>query len=311
MINLKQYLVFFLLLAIIAILFVYWYFYLSNRVGFLYSTKNISYNFLKDYHGELHLIEYNEEGRHEKIIRSLKSKGINIIIGPMFSEDGKKLLPFLEKYDLVAFSPTITSKRLLASTNRIFSLVPDNDYLIDTIENFLRSKNVKNVLIILDPRNKAYSNEFVKIIENFKGDYWYYYGLNTLFSHSKDWNKYDAIVITTTSKEAIDIIIQISSIYKGLFVLTDSALDMELTKYNGPKEKIYLISFTDNPFNYVADLIEEAIDLVASHKFLSANQVISFYLQNNFVDGKRFNYIGTLQRKIKVLNFSEIKVGNE
>lgn len=159
------------ILIIIAIVFlqiIYWYFVQSNTYGFLYSLKDSSHNVVSSYDGKLKFISFNEDGFKKNDLRFLKSKGVNIIIGPNFSSSIAIIEKGLEKYGLIALSPSITSNDLLNNKN-IFSFVPINKVQVDVIVTFLKEKNIKNVLLVLDPFNKIYSKDFLDILKTFNG----------------------------------------------------------------------------------------------------------------------------------------------
>jgi len=295
-----DYFIFIILITVSGFSFFYWYKEVGNRVGVLYSTLDSSYKLeTKSYN--LKTYTFNENSISEKEFKYLKSKGINFVVGPIYSENGYKIFPFLEKYDFLSFSPTISSDSLLKSTERIFTLTPSNEMQIDAILNFLKKRNISNVLIVIDPFNQTYSKEYLRILDQINGSYIYYYGLNSIIKTNFDYNKYDAILITTASDAAVGLLSFLEQNYNGIFILTDSALDVGLTKFKGNKSKVYLVSFTNNPFNETLDLIYETLNLISSHKFLSAQQAIRFFTNNKFI----FNQKRTLNREIKIVKLSD------
>ncbi|MBO8160189.1 MAG: ABC transporter substrate-binding protein [Thermosipho sp. (in: Bacteria)] len=302
-----NYFVFILLLLVVFAAFWYWYEFASKKVGFLYSTKDPTYKFLESYNGSLKIYSYNEETFDENDIRTLKSKGINIIIGPMYSSSAQKLLPFLEEYDLVAFSPTVSSMRILQSTDRLFTFIPSNDFQFDAIVNFLKAQNVKKVFIFLDSFNKEYSEEFLDIFDYIPGNYAYYYNLNSLIKRSNlNFNEYDAIVITTSPRAAVDIVEFLNKNYEGILLLTDSGVGLELTKIVGKKDNVYIVSFAKDPLNYSAELTQEVFNLVESHRFISARQMINYYMKIENLHGQYFDRDGALIREIKIVCLSDL-----
>lgn len=295
-----DYLIFMILLIVLGFSFLYWFKEVSNRVGVLYSTFDSSHNLdTKGYN--LKTYSFNENSISEKEFKYFKSKGINFIVGPIYSENGYKIVPFLEKYDLLAFSPTISSDNLLKSTKRIYTLTPSNELQINAILNFLMKRMTSNVLIVIDPFNLKYSEEYLMILDKINGSNIYYYGLNSIIKSKIDYNKFDAILITTTNDAAVGLLSFLEKNYNGIFVLTDSALDIGLTKYKGNKNNVYFVSFTDNPFNETLELTYETLNLINSHKFLSVQQAVRFFTSSKFL----FNEKRALIREVKIVKLSD------
>lgn len=298
----KEYISIVMIILVVGLSFLYWYVEISNRIGFLYSTDDSSYK-LEVENYNLKLYSLNENEISEKEIKYLKSLGINFLIGPNYSENGLRIYPYLEKYDMISFSPTISSDELLTLTERIFSLTPSNEMQISAIVKFLQDEKVSNVLLILDPFNRTYSDEYLRILNYIKGDYIYYYNLNAILKNNLNIRNYDAILITTNSSKAADIISFIGSDFEGIFILADSAIDIGLEKLNVNKNKIFFVSFTKNPFNATLELNYETLDLVSSHKFISTQQALRFFTGNTYY----FNEKRTLNREIRIVNLSDIQ----
>jgi len=163
-----QYFVIILIISIVGLAFLYWYVEISNRFGYLYSTDNSSYK-LEIQGFNLKLYSFNESEISESEFRNLKSRGVNLVIGPIYSVTGFKIYPYLEKYDLLSFSPTISSDRLLSLTNRIFSFTPTNEMQINAIVSFLKEKElsdlVENIEIVKKTILKDINDSMDRIVE--------------------------------------------------------------------------------------------------------------------------------------------------
>ncbi|MBB6061597.1 hypothetical protein HNP65_000019 [Thermosipho japonicus] len=292
------------ILIIIAIIFlqvIYWYFVQSNTYGFLYSLKNSSHNVVSTYDGKLNFISFNEEGLKENDLRFLKSKGVNIIIGPNFSSSIAIIEKELEKYDLIALSPSITSNDLLNNKN-IFSLVPINKIQVGVIVSFLKEKNIKNVLLVLDPFNKIYSKDFLDILKSFNGKAVYFYSskLSNIVLDS-----FDAIVITLSPNLALDFF-NIISDYSGIILLSDSAVDSSLIilpSYNN----LYIVDFGFKKIDWPLITINEIISLLSKHKFISSEQFVSYFINHTVVNNQAFTPEGYLIRNIRIEKFDILR----
>ncbi|QTA37526.1 hypothetical protein JYK00_07265 [Thermosipho ferrireducens] len=311
--DLKSFHLFLALIFCVFLSLLFWYFYASNYVGFLYSVKNSSYYFPETYSGNLKLVTYSEMSAPEKVLRKFKSKGVNIVIGPTYSTTGELFAPYLEYFDVIAFSPTITSWELLNKTDRIFSFSPDNNAQINAIKNFLKARGINNILLILDPMNKKYSEEFKKLLDYFSGTEFYFYSLKTFLKKELDYKNFEAVVITITTKSAVDIISQTKSLNPNMiFVCADAAVDTELIDYaKNAKEEIYGVSFTSSLKDPVEILINDAVNAVEDHKFISAQQALRFY-KNHYVRIKgnlsHFNKMGFLDRPVDIVKLTNRRI---
>ncbi|MDK2900645.1 MAG: hypothetical protein PWQ45_1205 [Thermosipho sp. (in: thermotogales)] len=294
------------ILIIIAIIFlqiIYWYFVQSNTYGFLYSLKNSSHNVVSSYDGKLKFISFNEDGFKKSDLRFLKSKGVNIIIGPNFSSSIAIIEKGLEKYGLIALSPSITSNDLLNNKN-IFSFVPINKVQVDVIVTFLKEKNIKNVLLVLDPFNKIYSKDFLDILKTFNGKAVYFYS-SRLSNIVLD--NFDAIVITLSPNLALDFF-NILSDFRGIVLLSDSAIDSSLRilpSYNN----LYLVDFGFKQIDWSLITINEIINLLSKHKFISSEQFVSYFTSHTVVNNQAFTPEGYLIRDIHIEKFDVLRKG--
>ncbi|APT74528.1 hypothetical protein SU69_08250 [Thermosipho melanesiensis] len=295
-----------ILSVLLVIQFLYWYVYRSNVYAFFYSLKNSSHNVVNEYNGNLKLYSLNEDAIRVETIKNVKARGINIIVGPNFSSTGAKIFQFLEKYDLVSFSPSITSTKLLKQTNRIISMVPTNEYQIKSIMEFLKEKNVQKVLLVLDPFNKEYANEFLMILDVFEGKYKYFY---TVTNFSENLDDYDAIVLTLAPKYASDFLWYFAKYYKGIILGTDSVFD-EILNTLPTLSNFYIVNFGFKSYDWSNEAILKIFDILSKHKFISTNQFINFLLGHDIYDGISLTKDGVINKGIKIVNFEEFRKEN-
>lgn len=289
---------FIFIVVIIFIQFLYWYFYQSNVFGFLYSLKNSTHNVLSWKIKNIKLISLNEEKISENKIRWMKSKGINIVIGTNFSSTAEFMRDYLEKYDLVLFSPSITSTALLKD-KRIFSMVPSNEFEIREITKFLKENNVKRVLIVLDPFNEVYSKEYESILKTFEGDSTYFYS-SKLFD--EDLEDFDAIVTTLSPNLMVDFFSMLKD-YHGIVLSTDSAVDVSLGALPD-YDNFYVVTYNIDEINWSVKMVEDVfLQIVPKHKFITTEQFIKFYTNRRVTDNIIFNSDGFVMRDIKIVKF--------
>ncbi|ONN26540.1 hypothetical protein XJ44_08745 [Thermosipho affectus] len=294
---------FIIIVVMIIFQFLYWYFFKGNSYAFFYSLKNASHEIITQQYRPLNLYPLNEDALFKNTLRYIKSKGLNIIVGPNFSATGFRIFKFLEDYDLVAISPSITSTKLLMSTNRILSIVPTNEFQINVIIKFLKYNASKNVLLILDPFNKEYSREFLKILKEFNGEYAYFYSVETF---SKDVSKYDSIVITLEPKGAIDFLSYFAPDFRGIIVASDAAIDEGLDSLPDLKN-LYVVTFGFKSYNWSNEAIYTIFRMLSKHKFISTNQFVNFYLGHEIGRGMYFNDEGFIEKNISIVNFSKYR----
>lgn len=279
----------------------FWYLYLSKTTGYLYNIETQSRDFLYDNPSELNLFSFSTSENVEKIFKFWASKGIKVIVGPPTSSEGQMILPYLKKYNIVSLSATISSDKMLNS-GYIFSFTPANSYLIRKIENLLELKTVKRLLLILDPNNRAYSDEFLKLLEAVEGTSVYYYDENSL--KKLNISEYDAALMTIFAEEAADVAKYLKTKNPSIIIIgTDSVMSRNYLEDAGSySEGTYLIYSMNYLSNPETELITEVVSFLSKHKFLSADQ-LKRYLKSNIVEtpvGKFHFSEGSIQRPPRV-----------
>jgi len=229
------------------------------------------------------------------------SKGVKIIIGPPISVDGEKALPFLRKYNMVALSATISSTKLLNS-NYIFSFTPSNRFIVEKMKQLLAKLETKNLLLLSDPRNKQYSDEFIELLQSFRGKNIYYYNEETLKTINPE--NYDTVVMSLFAKDAARATEFLKAINPTINVVgTDSVMSADFTSYAGSAaEGVYLVYTMDYLENPELELIHEVANFLSKHKFLSTDQFRRF-IKHNVIETTRgrYNFIGnSINRTVRI-----------
>lgn len=280
---------------------VFWYTFSSKYVGFLYNPETQSKELLhRDYSG-LFILALDTNGDFREGFSLLASKGVKIIVGPPTSVDGEKALPFLRKYNMIALSATISSTKLLNS-NYVFSFTPSNRIIVERIKQLLTKLGTRNLLLLSDPKNRQYSDEFTELLQSFRGKNVYYYSEESLKSVNPE--NYDTVVMSLFSKDAARVTKFLKAINPTINVVgTDSVMSADFTSYAGAAaEGAYLMYTMDYLENPELELISEVTDFLSKHKFLSTDQFRRFINLNVIETTRgRFNFINnSMNRTVRV-----------
>lgn len=280
---------------------VFWYTFSSKYVGFLYNPETQSKEFLHRNYSNLFVLALNTTDDLTEGFRFFSSKGVKIVIGPPTSMDGEKALPFLKKYNMIALSATISSTKLLNS-NYFFSFTPSNRFIVEKMKQLLSKLETKNLLLLSDPKNKQYSDEFAELLRTFKGKNVYYYNESTLKSINPE--KYDTVVMSLFAKDAAMATKLLKSVNPTINIVgTDSVMSADFTSYAGSAaEGTYLIYSMDYLENPELELINEVTDFISKHRFLSTDQFRRFMRKNVIETSKgRYNFVdNSINRTVKV-----------
>lgn len=266
------------LLIVVALLFavsIVWYLYSSEYVGYMYNLNTASYEYLASSKRHLNLIHANVDEDIRSSFNKFAQKGVKVIIGPPLSSDGEKIVPYLKKYKMVALSATISSDDLLKS-KYIYSLSPSNSTYINSLMEVLKNVGSRNILLILDPTNAKYSDEFKVILNSFTGKSVYYYNKESL--NGFDIGNYDTALLTVSSRYAIDIIDVLKRTNPDIRIIcTDAAMNVDLITFGGKSSKgilvVYPLEYTEYP---EISLIDECAEILEGHKFISSEQFERF-----------------------------------
>ena len=280
---------------------VFWYTFFSKYIGFLYNPETQSKEFLHRNYNDLFILAFDTNSDFKEGFNLFASKGVKIIIGPPISVDGEKALPFLRKYNMVALSATISSTKLLNS-NYIFSFTPSNRFIVEKMKQLLAKLETKNLLLLSDPRNKQYSDEFIELLQSFRGKNIYYYNEETLKTINPE--NYDTVVMSLFAKDAARATEFLKAINPTINVVgTDSVMSADFTSYAGSAaEGVYLVYTMDYLENPELELIHEVANFLSKHKFLSTDQFRRF-IKHNVIETTRgrYNFIGnSINRTVRI-----------
>ncbi len=273
-----------LIIALLTIVFsLYWFQTESNIIGFFFTTRaSITKDYPKIYSGPLKLEPVSVDGQIGNLIEKAVSRGVKFFIGPPMSSQGEKVLPYLKKYRLRAFSATISSNELISS-GYIYSLYPSNYLLVAKIVEILRKIRSEQVLLFLDANNLAYSNDFKGILDVFPGKAIVFEDINNLKNLNVE--DVDTVVLTTTAMDSANIIRLLRSIRKDLkFVVSDSGLAQDLISFGGDNVEgvygIYTVNITKSNESFEKILIDEVVQIFEERKFVSVEQFDRFLRRN-------------------------------
>ncbi|WP_448374607.1 ABC transporter substrate-binding protein [Fervidobacterium sp.] len=278
-----------ILFTLMFVLIFLWYNYSSKVVGFIYNPLTSAEAYLAEAPIGIYLIPANIEGDLERIFRNFASRGVKFVVGPSTSADGKKILPYLRKYNMISLSPTISSPRLLKS-GYIYSLTPSNDSIVEAFKKYLSKLGTKNLLLVLDDTNKEYSDDFKRLLEVFPGSFVYYNNLSSL----KDVKiqDYDTAVITTFSKPSIEIITLLKSANTLIqCIATEASFNDDFLTIGGKfVEGTLLIVPKFDIVDTELDFINEWVELLLTRRFISVGQFRRFIMSSTIRVGDRFVY---------------------
>ncbi|WP_218916054.1 hypothetical protein [Kosmotoga pacifica] len=111
-----------------------------------------------------------DSGNMDEVFAELKEEGVKIIIGPSYSEEASAILPFLQKYDLYAISPTVTSAAVVGKDGRIITMsIPDRIQVKKLVDS-MKQDGVTELFVFADNYNRTYVDPFIEmLIESFPG----------------------------------------------------------------------------------------------------------------------------------------------
>jgi len=297
------------LILVIALLFavgIVWYIYSSEYVGYMYNLDTASYEYLSSSKRHLTFVSVSADEDMKKSFEKFAQRGVKVIVGPPLSSDGEKIIPYLKKYKMISLSATISSDDLLNS-GYIYSLSPSNSDYISSLMEVLKNVGSRNILLVLDPRNVKYSDEFKTILNNYNGQSVYYYNQESLSGF--DLSSYDTALLTVSFKYAIDIINQLRKANPEMRIIgTDSLLNSDLITFGGKNSEgmliLYPLEYTEYP---EVSLIDECAEILEEHRFISSEQFKRF-LNNSVIQvskEKIFFNSGSVKRDVYLYQISD------
>ncbi|WP_139120930.1 amino acid ABC transporter substrate-binding protein [Fervidobacterium thailandense] len=277
-----------LLLIILMVLTTWlWYEYGSRYVGYLYDLNTQSRELIDAEIPSLKIIAESVETDPPKALARFARKGVKVIVGPPTSGKASLFLPYLKKFNMVAISGTISSSRVLQS-GYVFSMTPSNDYMISMIERFLEQLGVKNLLIVLDPLNAEYSEEYLALGKKFAVKSVRYYNEKSLAK--VDLEGVDMAILTLNSRDAAQVSKLLRLKKPDIKLLgTDSTVNNDLINFGGSSVEgmlvIYPHKIEQEPEQ---ELIEDCFRILENHRFLVPEQFRRF-IQSHVISSRGYN----------------------
>lgn len=108
--------------------------------------------------------DFGKPSEAEDIIRLFGKQGVKYVIGPNISSVAAAVVPMLEMYGIKMLSPTVSTSDLAGKKDDFLRIMPHNNYhQTEVISKYLTEElNMKDVVVIYDSRNAAYSSDIVK-----------------------------------------------------------------------------------------------------------------------------------------------------
>ena len=278
-----------LLISMLAVIFV-WVNYTSATVGFVYNPITNAAEYLSLKNHRVNFVASNIDSDLEKFFKYLSSRGVKFVVGPSTSVDGKKVLPYLRKYDIFALSPTISSTELLKS-GYIYSLTPSNTIIISSFREYLKKFECSNLLLVLDDSNREYSDEFKHLLNYFPGDFVYYQELSSIKNVPVE--KYDTAVLTTPEKDSFEIIKFLRTKNANIKIFgTEASFSKEFLRLGGLflQGVYFLVPKVYSTDGVELSLIDNWVDFIQNHRFLTTQQFRRFINTHIVKVGDRYIY---------------------
>jgi hypothetical protein len=270
----------------------FWFLYSSEYVGYVYNPKTLSWDFLQSNYSKLKLLAFGSDSNLNRNFKLLAGKNVKIVVGPPTSAEGELILPYLKKYNMVALSHTISSTKILKS-GYVYSFIPSNKFILEKTRALLKILGTKKLLLLCDPTNKQYSDEFKELFSSFRGRDVYYYNLSSL----NDLNalEYDTVVLTLFAKPSAEAVKKLKQSNPAIKIVGLNSVEVGdfLALGGQAAEGSYLIYSIEPVMSSEIDLINEVLDFLAENRFLTVEQF------------KRFLKHNVIRLKEKVYYFTE------
>lgn len=101
-------------------------------------------------------------------VKDLHSNNVRYIIGPNLSSVTSAVIPFIQKRNIYMISPTASASSLADKNDNLMRVIPPNSmHQMTNIAKYLTQKmKIRNIVIIYDADNIAYTNDVVKSFAN-------------------------------------------------------------------------------------------------------------------------------------------------
>lgn len=286
----KETQLFIMLMATFFLVSFMWFQFGSRYVGYIYNRRTQSKDFAELEKMSLKLISYESEERPEAVFPAFARKGVSVVVGPPTTAEGRRILPYLQMFKMRAFSATISSERLL-ETGYFYSLTPANSALRQVLEDLMENLNVRKLLLVIDPTNRPYSEEFGPLVEKFGGEAVTFSEKELLSGLSRvDITNFDAALLTTYSRTAANVAKVLRTINPSIRLFgADSVFSEDLLRFGGTHVEGMIVVYPyDSVLTPELEMIGDCLRFLEKHRFLSSEQFARFLDNGKVESGGRW-----------------------
>jgi len=124
----------------------------------------------------------------ERAVEDLHREGVRLIVGPTYSTQAQFMIPLLEKFRILAISPTVTSPAVLGVTQYLVSISVSDEIQARELAR-AAMENGGDALLVLDERNYVYTKNFAaNFISEYKGGNAYIMTVDEKWTPQKVYN---------------------------------------------------------------------------------------------------------------------------
>lgn len=187
------------------------------------------------------------------VISYLNEKGIKFIIGPTTSSQALEMIPLLEKYNMVAIAPKVTSPLVVGTSANFFSIVPTDEIVAVKLAEKMNKDMVKRVLVFRDRGNPTFTGTFEKYFkEGFAGQVIASEPVNgaDIQLNLRSLERADAVLFLTTPYQTGILVQKIRQINSEIkFYASDYSIGRALIEFGGEAiQGLMIISLFDNRY---------------------------------------------------------------
>jgi len=105
-------------------------------------------------------------GRGKQVLQELINEGVSFVVGPMTSEMAINLVPLANAAGVPLISPTVSTNRLIGIDDFFFRVYYANSQAAVAMAAYIVERGLKKVAVLYDTRNRAYTEDWVRIFSN-------------------------------------------------------------------------------------------------------------------------------------------------
>ncbi len=121
--------------------------------------------YIKDTGSKIKIVPLRIDRDLRDIEKSLSQYRRSYAVGPRTSSQVEKLLSLLEKYEIFAIAPTVTSPAVLGKSNYLLSLATSDEVQVKHIASLLADYN--SILVFTDADNPVYCDAFYELLTSY------------------------------------------------------------------------------------------------------------------------------------------------